>query len=235
MTLVIAPAEAENTVGTLWRGVPIATDLAGAARITSEFGPRAPITFPDGSQSSTDHNAVDVDLPLRTQLYAPDDGWVHSFEWQENGGWVLRLAHGPEWDGHGVPPVPTHITLYAHLAERPDLAIGRKVVRGEPIALSGNSGRFTTGPHLHFGVWRYEPEHDRWVPVDPTTHARRVVPTPWPPLVPLPTDALAEGQWAEQVAQALMGNRARVEPWGNPDVGRLRAQGWPAHVVLYEP
>ena len=32
---------------------------------------------------------------------------------------------------------------------------------GEPIAIVGNSGEYTSGPHLHFELW-----HDR-VPVNP--------------------------------------------------------------------
>ena len=43
-----------------------------------------------------------------------------------------------------------YVTRYAHLHSftvRP----GRNVVRGEQIALSGNSGK-STGPHLHYEV-----------------------------------------------------------------------------------
>ncbi|MBO7463981.1 MAG: M23 family metallopeptidase, partial [Bacteroidales bacterium] len=35
------------------------------------------------------------------------------------------------------------------------------VEAGEPIAIVGNSGEYTSGPHLHFELW-----HDR-VPVNP--------------------------------------------------------------------
>jgi len=37
------------------------------------------------------------------------------------------------------------------------------VKAGEVIAIVGNSGELTTGPHLHFELW------DRGEPVDPQT------------------------------------------------------------------
>ena len=46
-----------------------------------------------------------------------------------------------------------YITIYKHcltLLKK----IRDKVSQGELIALSGNSGKDTTGPHLHFEVWQ---------------------------------------------------------------------------------
>jgi murein DD-endopeptidase MepM/ murein hydrolase activator NlpD len=42
-------------------------------------------------------------------------------------------------------------TLYAHLS-LPTVAVGDNVPTGQVIGYSGNTG-FTTGPHLHFGVY----------------------------------------------------------------------------------
>jgi len=33
--------------------------------------------------------------------------------------------------------------------------VGDRVRQQEAIAISGNSGEITTGPHLHFELWRH--------------------------------------------------------------------------------
>lgn len=45
-------------------------------------------------------------------------------------------------------------TLYAHLSVR-SAAIGQRVVTGQILGYSGNTG-YSTGPHLHFGVYATE-------------------------------------------------------------------------------
>jgi murein DD-endopeptidase MepM/ murein hydrolase activator NlpD len=42
--------------------------------------------------------------------------------------------------------------------------VGQKVVAGDAIAIVGNSGELTSGPHLHFELW-----HDR-VPLNPVEY-----------------------------------------------------------------
>ncbi|MCB0750396.1 MAG: M23 family metallopeptidase, partial [Ignavibacteriae bacterium] len=46
-----------------------------------------------------------------------------------------------------------YITIYKHCSQ-----IIKKerdvVVQGELIGLSGNTGKNTTGPHLHFEIWK---------------------------------------------------------------------------------
>lgn len=85
------------------------------------------------------HHGMDFSCDMRTPVYATADGKVVSTKWKQGYGWTLEIDHG-----YG------YVTRYAHLHSftvRP----GRKVVRGEQIALSGNSGK-STGPHLHYEV-----------------------------------------------------------------------------------
>ena len=62
-------------------------------------------------------------------------------KWQRGYGYTVVIDHG-----YGYK------TLYAHLLDKNFLVKkGQKVVRGEQIALSVNSGK-STGPHLHYEV-----------------------------------------------------------------------------------
>jgi murein DD-endopeptidase MepM/ murein hydrolase activator NlpD len=47
---------------------------------------------------------------------------------------------------------PDLVSVYKHNAELLK-STGDKVKAGEAIAIIGNSGEFSTGPHLHFELW----------------------------------------------------------------------------------
>ncbi len=106
-----------------------------AGTMTSPYGYRAdPLT---GEQRF--HAGLDIAAPEGTPVHAADKGLVLFA--QEHGGYgnVVVLKH---MDGM--------VTLYAHNAT---LLVrkGEWVETGDPIALSGATGR-VTGPHLHFEV-----------------------------------------------------------------------------------
>jgi murein DD-endopeptidase MepM/ murein hydrolase activator NlpD len=87
------------------------------------------------------HSGVDVAVPTGTPLLAPADGVVvlaadDPFTLE---GKLLMIDHGM---GLG--------SAFLHLS-RIDVRVGDRVRQGQPVALSGATGR-ATGPHLHWGM-----------------------------------------------------------------------------------
>lgn len=87
------------------------------------------------------HYAVDVVVPKNTPIKATADGSVIFAEWTAETGYVIILEHR-----QGL------ISVYKHNGSLTK-SQGDLVKAGEVIATSGNTGDFTTGPHLHFELW----------------------------------------------------------------------------------
>ncbi len=87
------------------------------------------------------HQGVDFRMPPGTPVLAAGDGVVHTGHQEHGAGNFLSVDHGGE-----------AATRYMHL-ERFAVEDGQAVRRGDVIGYSGNSGG-STGPHLHFEVWR---------------------------------------------------------------------------------
>lgn len=98
--------------------------------ITQEFDPEQ------------QHFGIDFAGKEGSNIFAAADGSVIFAGWTYDDGYMIMLAHG---NGYR--------TTYKHnqtLLKTP----GAFVRRGEPIALLGNSGKTSYGPHLHFEVWK---------------------------------------------------------------------------------
>lgn len=87
------------------------------------------------------HNGVDFACPIETPVYACHDGTIQ-FAGIDS---VRSLSIGIDSTDNTIR------SLYCHLSEL-KVEVGQVVKRGQIIALSGNTGSFTTGPHLHIGV-----------------------------------------------------------------------------------
>jgi len=87
------------------------------------------------------HDGIDIALPIGTAIFAPKDGTVISVAYIRGYGNTLRIQH-----------IDGYITFFAHL-QRAAAAVGDVVTQGQQVAYSGNTG-MTTGPHLHFGMFR---------------------------------------------------------------------------------
>ena len=96
-----------------------------------------------------EHFAIDIAVDTGTPIKSVSDGRVVFSEWTMETGYVIIIDHGDML-----------LSVYKHnsslLKSQNEL-----VVAGEAIALSGNQGTLTTGPHLHFELWK------NGAPIDP--------------------------------------------------------------------
>ncbi|MCW5899831.1 MAG: M23 family metallopeptidase [Flavobacteriales bacterium] len=91
---------------------------------------------------SEGHFGIDIVAPADAAVKACLDGTVTLASWTTDGGHVLQVQHRNDL-----------VSVYKHnsvLLRK----VGDRVRGGEVIAIVGNSGELTTGPHLHFELWQ---------------------------------------------------------------------------------
>lgn len=87
------------------------------------------------------HFGIDILAPRNTPVKAAMDGWVVFSDWTLETGNTLAIQH------------PNNIlTFYKHNSSLLK-HVGDYVRAGEAVAIIGNTGALTTGPHLHFELW----------------------------------------------------------------------------------
>jgi len=95
------------------------------------------------------HFAIDIAADIGTPVKSVLDGKILFSEWSVDTGHVIIVDHGDNI-----------ISVYKHnsksLKEQNDF-----VQAGEVIAYSGNQGSLSSGPHLHFELWK------NGTPIDP--------------------------------------------------------------------
>ena len=95
------------------------------------------------------HFAIDISADIGTPVKSVLDGKILFSEWSVDTGHVIIVDHGDNI-----------ISVYKHnsksLKEQNDF-----VKAGEVIAYSGNQGNLSSGPHLHFELWK------NGTPIDP--------------------------------------------------------------------
>lgn len=95
------------------------------------------------------HYAIDIVVAKNTPVKSTADGTVIFAEWTVDTGFVIIIEHSNDL-----------ISVYKHNASLTKQQ-GDLVKSGEVIAMAGNTGELTTGPHLHFELW------SRGYPVNP--------------------------------------------------------------------
>lgn len=105
-----------------------------------------------GFNSDKSHYGVDILAPKNTAIKAAMDGYVFLADWTIETGNTIGIQHE-----HNL------VTFYKHnstLLKK----VGNFVKAGEAIAIIGNTGTLTDGPHLHFELWY------RGKPIDPSDY-----------------------------------------------------------------
>ena len=90
---------------------------------------------------STEHFGVDLVSDPNARISSVLEGTVIFSGWTLETGYVLYVQHEADL-----------VSVYKHNAELLK-STGDKVRAGEAIAIIGNSGELSTGPHLHFELW----------------------------------------------------------------------------------
>lgn len=98
--------------------------------ITSKFNPLV------------DHYGVDIVAPAGEPIKATLEGTVMAANWTSDGGYVLQIQHANNL-----------VSVYKHNSVLLK-GVGDKVSTGDPVAVIGNTGELSTGPHLHLELWK---------------------------------------------------------------------------------
>lgn len=108
----------------------------------------------DGFMPDKKHYGIDIVAPKGTPIKSVLDGFVIMSDWTRETGNTIGIQHANNT-----------ITFYKHNSTLLKKT-GELVKAGEAIAVIGNTGDLTDGPHLHFELW-YKGQ-----PVDPGEYVR---------------------------------------------------------------
>jgi hypothetical protein len=129
----------------------ISTDKNKSSNQKSEFGtedlskinffPPATGLVTNKFNASPGHFGTDIVGSKNSHISATLDGTVIFAEWTISTGYVIELQHKNNL-----------VSIYKHNS---DVLVktGDRVVAGKVIAIMGNEGELSTGPHLHFELW----------------------------------------------------------------------------------
>ncbi|HZW37689.1 MAG TPA: M23 family metallopeptidase [Ignavibacteriaceae bacterium] len=98
------------------------------------------------------HPGIDFAIKQGSPVFAAGNGYVIFADYTVNDGFMMIVNHNNDF-----------ISIYKHCSSL--LKKTRdKVSQGEVIALSGNTGEGSSGPHLHFELWK------KGLPIDPAKY-----------------------------------------------------------------
>ena len=127
-----------TTINTI---VPNSTNIPDRSLSQLYFVPPVSGEISAGYLAADKHFGVDILAPKNTPVKAILDGYVISSDWTLETGNTLGIQHN-----HNL------ISFYKHNSQLLK-SIGDQVRAGEAIAIIGNTGTLSDGPHLHFELW----------------------------------------------------------------------------------
>ena len=106
----------------------------------------------DGYNKKTKHFGIDLVAKEKSRISTVLDGTVVISHWAYETGYVIGIQHNNDY-----------LSLYKHNSVLLK-SVGDYVSAGDHIAIIGNSGEFSSGPHLHFELWH------KGIPVNPENY-----------------------------------------------------------------
>lgn len=94
-----------------------------------------------GFNRQTQHYGIDIIAPKDTPIKSITNGVVIFSDWSMETGYTIVIKHSNDL-----------LSVYKH-NEKLLKKSGEVVKSGEAIAIIGNTGTLTSGPHLHFELW----------------------------------------------------------------------------------
>ena len=106
----------------------------------------------DGYNNKTKHFGIDLVAKEKSRISSVLDGTVVISHWAYETGYVIGVQHKDDY-----------LSFYKHNSVLLK-SVGDYVNAGDHIAIIGNSGELSSGPHLHFELWH------KGVPVNPENY-----------------------------------------------------------------
>lgn len=169
-TMTTAPTTAKPTINNNYSGAYGGTsnvDSSGVTwvvpcsytKVSSAYGWRIHPVYKDYRW----HNGVDLSAKCKmhsdgttdSPIYASRAGVVVVSKYSSSGGWTVTIDH---LDGYR--------SSYLHMCSKPFVSVGDAVGAGQVIGCIGSTG-VSTGDHLHFTIYKYDTEKNKYVDVNP--------------------------------------------------------------------
>jgi len=106
----------------------------------------------DGYNNKTKHFGIDLVAKEKSRISSVLEGTVIISHWAYETGYVIGVQHKNDY-----------LSFYKHNSVLLKL-VGDYVNAGDHIAIIGNSGELSSGPHLHFELWH------KGIPVNPENY-----------------------------------------------------------------